>query len=245
MTTFGHWKQLDVGRHQLRTARQHNILAGIGEVYSTVRNPVSSKNPHLSGPCCGEEQAFGTGGGVESRHAIANPDGPSKATVGCEHQSQKVGLPQADTQAGQLPMRGRKKSGAQGVKASPATVSDRLECSSRSSDRPARSTYNPKIVTAFFAEHGLADGLVFEYRFHDKRLWRFDLCWPDRKVAVEVQGGIFAGGRHNRGAALVKEHEKLNHASAMGYKVLFVQPKDLCLVSTVELVRMAMGLTFP
>jgi hypothetical protein len=34
-----------------------------------------------------------------------------------------------------------------------------------------------------------------EYRFHDTRRWRFDLAFPDAKVAVEYDG-IF--GRHDR-----------------------------------------------
>lgn len=66
-----------------------------------------------------------------------------------------------------------------------------------------------------------------EFRFHPKRRWRFDFAWPDHKVALEVQGGIFTQGRHTRGAALEKEHEKLNSAAILGWRVLYVTPKQV------------------
>lgn len=66
-----------------------------------------------------------------------------------------------------------------------------------------------------------------EYRFHPVRKWRFDFAWPDAKVALEVQGGIWFGGRHTRGAALIKEWEKLNTAASLGWRILYCQPSDL------------------
>lgn len=66
-----------------------------------------------------------------------------------------------------------------------------------------------------------------EYRFHPTRRWRFDFAFLAARVAVEVQGGLFVNGRHSRGAALLKEHEKLNAAAALGWRVLFVTPKQI------------------
>lgn len=95
--------------------------------------------------------------------------------------------------------------------------------------------YNPKIVAAFFASYGLQFP-VFEHVFAPPRKWRFDLAWTTAKVAVEVQGGIWTRGRHNRGAAMLREWEKLNTAASLGWRVLYVQPCDLCLKSTAELI---------
>lgn len=32
---------------------------------------------------------------------------------------------------------------------------------------------------------------VKEYRFHDKRKWRFDYAIPEHKIAIEVEGGVW------------------------------------------------------
>jgi hypothetical protein len=68
---------------------------------------------------------------------------------------------------------------------------------------------------------------VPEYRFAPPRRWRFDYAWVEEKVALEVQGGLFVQGRHSRGAALLKEHEKLNTAAALGWRVMYCTPKQL------------------
>ena len=68
---------------------------------------------------------------------------------------------------------------------------------------------------------------IAEYRFHPPRKWRADFCWREQKVIVENQGGLFSGGRHTRGAALLQEHEKLNQAAADGYRVLFATPQTI------------------
>lgn len=58
-----------------------------------------------------------------------------------------------------------------------------------------------------FALHCHAEGLHTEreYVFHPKRKWRFDFAWPHIKLAVEVEGGVHAGGRHNRGSGFVAD----------------------------------------
>lgn len=104
-------------------------------------------------------------------------------------------------------------------------------------------SYNPKIVTAFFAEFGIP-APDFEHQFHPSRRWRLDLSWKEFKVAVEVQGGLWirGGGRHQRGAAMLKEWEKLNELAAMGYRVIYCQPCDICTTQTALLVKRALGL---
>ena len=60
----------------------------------------------------------------------------------------------------------------------------------------------------------------------------FKFAAPDRKWAVdffiapyllvEVDGGLFSGGRHGRGAGRREDIRKHNHAVAMGYNVVTV-----------------------
>jgi very-short-patch-repair endonuclease len=52
------------------------------------------------------------------------------------------------------------------------------------------------------------------------RRWRFDLAWQEQRVAVEVDGGTWSGGRHTRGAGFKEDCIKLNHAAREGWKVL-------------------------
>ncbi len=74
--------------------------------------------------------------------------------------------------------------------------------------------------------HGLSPPTP-EHHFDPTRGWRLDYAWPDARVAVEVQGGLFSGGRHTRGAALVREYEKLNAAQLAGWVVLLVTTDDV------------------
>jgi len=66
-----------------------------------------------------------------------------------------------------------------------------------------------------------------EWRFHPKRRWRFDFAWPAEKVAVEVEGGIWTRGRHNRPAGYQADCEKYNEAALMGWRVLRVVPEHV------------------
>ena len=65
-------------------------------------------------------------------------------------------------------------------------------------------------------------GFVREHKFaYPPRKWEMDFADPVRKICIEVQGGVFINGRHNRGADLKREYEKLNTAAKMGWRVFF------------------------
>ena len=54
-----------------------------------------------------------------------------------------------------------------------------------------------------------------------KRRWRFDLAWPELKLAAEIDGGTWVQGRHSRGAGVRKDCEKMNTAIVdFGWQVL-------------------------
>jgi len=59
-----------------------------------------------------------------------------------------------------------------------------------------------------------------EKRFHPVRRWRFDYFLPALNTAIEIEGGIFSGGRHTRGAGYSRDCEKYNQAQIMGFLVL-------------------------
>ena len=74
------------------------------------------------------------------------------------------------------------------------------------------------IVEAVFMKLKLS--FVPEYRFHEKRKWRFDYFLPSLNTAIEIEGGIFSGGRHTRGAGYSRDCEKYNQAQVLGFRVL-------------------------
>ena len=57
-----------------------------------------------------------------------------------------------------------------------------------------------------------------EYKFHPDRRWRFDIAWPDKMIAVEIEGGKYIS-RHRTMAGFEKDCEKYNTATDMGWQV--------------------------
>lgn len=66
-----------------------------------------------------------------------------------------------------------------------------------------------------------------EYQFHPTREWRLDFAWPVHKVACEIEGGAFSGGRHTRGAGFTQDCEKYNAATLHGWGLLRFTPQML------------------
>ncbi len=61
---------------------------------------------------------------------------------------------------------------------------------------------------------------IFEFRFHPTRKWAADFAWPDHKLLVEYEGGVFTGGRHTRGEGYENDCEKYNEAVLHGWRLL-------------------------
>ncbi|WP_085841152.1 DUF559 domain-containing protein, partial [Acinetobacter baumannii] len=50
--------------------------------------------------------------------------------------------------------------------------------------------------------------------------WRADFLITGKKILIEVEGGIWSGGRHTRGKGYLGDMEKYNSAAMMGFTVL-------------------------
>jgi hypothetical protein len=70
-------------------------------------------------------------------------------------------------------------------------------------------------------------GYELEYVFAPPRRFRFDACLPELRIAIEIDGGVFIGGRHTRGTGFVHDMEKLNLAGLLGYRVFRFTPQQL------------------
>lgn len=68
---------------------------------------------------------------------------------------------------------------------------------------------------------------VREYRFHPARRWRVDYAWPEHRLAVEIEGGAWVGGRHVRGPGFTKDMEKYNELALAGWSLLRFTPRQL------------------
>lgn len=75
--------------------------------------------------------------------------------------------------------------------------------------------------------NNIKKGWITEHKFCPDRKWRFDYAHPEYKIATEIEGGIFVFGRHNRASGYIKDMEKYNMATILGWKVLRYTPQQL------------------
>ncbi len=63
--------------------------------------------------------------------------------------------------------------------------------------------------------------LTPEFRFHPERRWLFDFAIPSKKIALEIEGGIWrkGGGAHSRPKGILRDIEKYNAATLLGWRV--------------------------
>ncbi len=80
-----------------------------------------------------------------------------------------------------------------------------------------------------------------QYRVIPGRDFRFDLCWPAQRVAVEVQGGIWVNGAHSRGSGVERDCTKYCLAAAAGWRVLPVTKSMIESGEAVRLIAQALG----
>lgn len=78
---------------------------------------------------------------------------------------------------------------------------------------------------------------VKELRFHPTRRWRFDYAIPDYKIAVEVEGGVWTGGRHTSPKGFLSDIEKYNTATVMGWRILRTVPDELVSAKLLMMLR--------
>lgn len=94
-----------------------------------------------------------------------------------------------------------------------------------------RSNLESKFALLWLAVQG--PRLLAEVRFHEERKWRFDFAHVETRVAIEIEGGVWSGGRHVSGAGFCKDAEKYNEAAFCGWTVFRLTP-DLIQMDTVQ-----------
>lgn len=97
---------------------------------------------------------------------------------------------------------------------------------------------------AQFVAYCLAAGLTApeaEHHFKAGRRWRFDWAWPERRVALEVEGGVWTEGRHTRGAGFLGDMAKYNEAALLGWRILRCTPSEMYEPATLFLLLRALN----
>ncbi|MGI9573892.1 hypothetical protein ACRYJU_07370 [Alloalcanivorax xenomutans] len=82
----------------------------------------------------------------------------------------------------------------------------------------SRASVGEETLTLHLRAEKIA-GWEREYRFHPTRRWRFDFAWPEHLLAVEIEGGVWTGGRHNRGSGFTADLEKYEAAQLLGWNI--------------------------
>ena len=92
-------------------------------------------------------------------------------------------------------------------------------------------------------------GISFEreYRFAKPRRWRADFqigCkhTMGRDILVEIDGGTWISGRHNRGSSIAKDYEKGAAAAILGYRVIHATTEQVMDGTCLSWIRQALGL---
>lgn len=78
-----------------------------------------------------------------------------------------------------------------------------------------------------------------EHKFHPTRKWRIDFAVDPQgaKIAIEVEGGVWINGRHNRSAGFLKDMKKYNALTAAGWRLIRVTPGKLHSMETYSLIK--------
>mgnify|MGYP002738205420 CR=1 FL=1 len=96
--------------------------------------------------------------------------------------------------------------------------------------------YSPLIVTAYFVDCGLPVP-VYEYCHIPGRKFRLDVAWVKWKIGIEVQGGLWIKAAHSTGKGIKRDMTKRNLSLLNGWRVLEVEPRELCMQATADMVH--------
>ena len=89
----------------------------------------------------------------------------------------------------------------------------------------------------------LTGGMVRQHAPFADVGYAFDFAWPalDPVILIEVQGGIWSGGAHARGAGITRDIVKHNRAALGGYLLIQATGEHVKSGQALAWIRQAMG----
>jgi hypothetical protein len=82
-----------------------------------------------------------------------------------------------------------------------------------------RVAYEPQYTFARALIGNPKKGIRLALKLAGLKDWRFDFALHEQKIAIEVEGGVFTGGGHTRGAYYTDNCRKYNTATLAGWRV--------------------------
>ena len=76
-----------------------------------------------------------------------------------------------------------------------------------------------------------------EFRFHAERRWRADFAHLPSRTLIEIEGGIWVNGRHNRAAGFNSDLEKYLEAGLLSWRVFRLGPDQITMENVERLAR--------
>jgi hypothetical protein len=111
-------------------------------------------------------------------------------------------------------------------------------------EEPRRRSKGTRIDLEAFCNACVRYGLprpTPECKFHPARDWRVDFAWWPEMLALEVEGGAWVQGRHNRGSGFVKDIEKYNELAIRGWRLIRATPQDVIKGRVFPVIARALG----
>ena len=102
-------------------------------------------------------------------------------------------------------------------------------------DKRSPSRLEARFSLLWRAANGPA--LEKEFVFHPGRRWRADFAHIPSRTLIEIEGGIWIHGRHNRAEGFLADIEKYFEAALAGWTVLRLSERQLTLEAVERIVR--------
>jgi very-short-patch-repair endonuclease len=80
-----------------------------------------------------------------------------------------------------------------------------------------------------------------EFRFHPERKWRADFAHIESRTLIEIEGGIYIQGRHNRAAGFIADTEKYLEAALAGWRVLRLTERQITSAIIERIIALVVG----
>lgn len=96
-------------------------------------------------------------------------------------------------------------------------------------EHPKRVHHDPMHCNACCRETGPDPGPhpFCEHAYARERDWRCDFVWPEQRIVLEVEGGVWTQGRHTRGDGFAKDLEKYNALTGAGWTLYRVSQREI------------------